>query len=101
MVMHKNVRVSGVPCDMVMLNSTTDQITLFYPLNDYFNALFKSLSTLSFTKQEERVVHYLLSNTSNKEIAAHLKISMPTLKTHLNHIYQKCKDLKTIRKELR
>ena len=44
-------------------------------------------STLS--EQEQRVLELILSNRSNKEIAAELFISLSTVKTHINNLYKK------------
>jgi LuxR family transcriptional regulator, maltose regulon positive regulatory protein len=42
-----------------------------------------------FSNRERAVLRYLPSRLSNAEIAAHLRISINTVKTHLKHIYRK------------
>jgi LuxR family maltose regulon positive regulatory protein len=42
-----------------------------------------------FSNRERAVLRYLPSRLDNAEIAAELRISINTLKTHLKHIYRK------------
>lgn len=41
------------------------------------------------SKREMEVLHYLLGNDANKQIADKLSVEMSTLKTHINTIYKK------------
>lgn len=41
------------------------------------------------SRQELRILHMLADDHTNKEIAAALSISLPTVKTHLQHIFRK------------
>jgi LuxR family maltose regulon positive regulatory protein len=41
------------------------------------------------TGGEERVLRYLPTNLSKREIAQELYVSFHTIKTHMKHIYQK------------
>jgi DNA-binding CsgD family transcriptional regulator len=43
----------------------------------------------SLTATERHVVHLLLEGRSNARIAAEMRISVPTVKSHLTHIYTK------------
>jgi LuxR family transcriptional regulator, maltose regulon positive regulatory protein len=47
----------------------------------------RSLETL--THGETRVLHYLPTNLSAREIADELYVSVNTVKTHQRHLYQK------------
>jgi LuxR family maltose regulon positive regulatory protein len=42
-----------------------------------------------FSNRERAVLRYLPSRLDNAEIAAELRVSINTLKTHLKHIYRK------------
>lgn len=44
-----------------------------------------------FTPREVDVVEWLLAGANNKKIAKELRVSLPTVKTHLLHIYEKTK----------
>jgi len=41
------------------------------------------------TPQEQKIVHYILLDKSNKEIASALFVSLSTVKTHINNLYKK------------
>ena len=45
--------------------------------------------TYELTNRELDVLEYALTGSDNKTMSKHLKISMPTLRTHLQHIYPK------------
>ena len=64
------------------------------PRTRAFSSLLKSvfgrrLHVYSLTPRETFVAELLLRGLSNKEIAAHCRISELTVKDHLKHIYQK------------
>jgi LuxR family maltose regulon positive regulatory protein len=44
---------------------------------------------LALTHGEIRVLHYLPTNLSAREIAGELYVSVNTVKTHQRHVYQK------------
>lgn len=41
------------------------------------------------TSQEQKIVHLILENKTNKEIASELFVSVSTVKTHINNLYKK------------
>lgn len=45
--------------------------------------------TASLSRREQELLNLLLRGFANKEIAAELSISLPTVKVHLQHIYAK------------
>jgi LuxR family maltose regulon positive regulatory protein len=45
--------------------------------------------SLALTHGEIRVLHYLPTNLSAREIAGELYVSVNTVKTHQQHLYQK------------
>jgi DNA-binding NarL/FixJ family response regulator len=45
--------------------------------------------TVTLTDREEEILSYLSKGYANKEIADKLVISVPTVRTHLRHIYEK------------
>jgi DNA-binding CsgD family transcriptional regulator len=71
-------------------------LILSFALNLYFifsakkKAPKSSITTTSqLTKQEQRILELLLTDQTNKNIAAALFISVSTVKTHINNIYKK------------
>ncbi|MEZ5022773.1 MAG: LuxR C-terminal-related transcriptional regulator [Chitinophagales bacterium] len=48
-----------------------------------------ALQTKCLSEKEKAVVKVICEGGSNKEIAKKMKISLNTLKTHLQHIYKK------------
>ncbi len=49
----------------------------------------RALTALGISDREEQVLQLLAEGHSNQEIADCLYISLNTVKTHLNHLYQK------------
>jgi DNA-binding NarL/FixJ family response regulator len=49
----------------------------------------KGLDTTSLTEREKEILTFLSKGFANKEIADKLQISVPTVRTHLRHIYEK------------
>lgn len=47
------------------------------------------LDTTALTERETEILAYLSKGFANKEIADKLNISVPTVRTHLRHIYEK------------
>jgi len=60
-----------------------------------FSKLYKKKKNLktnlksSLTKQEQNILHLLLEDKSNKDIADSLFVSLSTVKTHVNNVYRK------------
>jgi DNA-binding NarL/FixJ family response regulator len=53
-----------------------------------------------FTPREKELVGYLLAGKTNAQIEKKWVVSKATLKTHLNHIYQKIPELRQLREAL-
>jgi len=56
------------------------------------------IQAAELTSKEKEIVHYILKGKTNAEIKELIKVSKATLKTHLNHIYQKAEFLKGFRR---
>lgn len=48
-----------------------------------------ALDTTALTEREREILNFLSKGFANKEIADKLNISVPTVRTHLRHIYEK------------
>jgi DNA-binding NarL/FixJ family response regulator len=49
----------------------------------------RGLDTTSLTEREKEILTFLSQGFANKELADKLQISVPTVRTHLRHIYEK------------
>ncbi len=47
------------------------------------------VNTLSLTVQQERIVALLMQSKRDKDIAQALKLAVPTVRSHLERIYQR------------
>jgi DNA-binding CsgD family transcriptional regulator len=98
---HKNVFLKNQQCDVVYLNDTHTKTVFFYPLKNKLSKIKLTIDPTQFTEQESHIIDLLLKGRSNTSILNELTISISTLKTHLNHIYKKEPELKTIRNSLK
>lgn len=73
-------------------------MTVFYVADQHFNYFRNLFKKKKFTPQETEIGFLLLQRLSNAMITKKLFISVSTLKTHLNHMYQKCPELKQVRR---
>lgn len=83
------IQSNGHLIDAVLLNDQEFLTTIFYDKQDLVERKMESVKSLSLTRMEKRVLQLLLEGRSNKEIVDTLCISLSTVRTHLNHIYQK------------
>jgi LuxR family transcriptional regulator, maltose regulon positive regulatory protein len=58
-------------------------------MNDFRSAVHGRPEAPALTHGESRVLHYLPTNLSAREIAGELYLSVNTIKTHQRHLYQK------------
>ena len=63
-------------------------IALFLKLNKRTKHSKANLKS-SLTRQEQKILHLLLEDKSNKDIAEALFVSLSTVKTHVNNVYRK------------
>lgn len=65
-------------------------LNLFLLINRRAKAQKRTTSLLEkLTPQEQKIVHQILQDKSNKEIASELFVSHSTIKTHINNLYKK------------
>ncbi|MCU0553031.1 MAG: response regulator transcription factor [Leptolyngbya sp. Prado105] len=64
--------------------------TRFFQTFRFYNGqVSEAKSKLHLTEREQEVLHWLVQGASNEEIAAHLFISVATVKAHLTAIFSK------------
>lgn len=66
-------------------------LVMFYLLTHLYHASFLEEPPSGLTRCERRVLKLLADGLNNSEIARTLSISVNTVQTHLQHIYQKLK----------
>ena len=77
--------------DMSLICSDSIIITFVQKLTEKQQDAIKYYKDLALSKRELEVITWAIFGLSNAEICDKLFISKPTLRTHLNHIYQKAR----------
>lgn len=92
------VKIGEHACEFSRFPASNDKTMSVFYLTDKQVQEFRELFQKSmFTEQEMAVGLLLLQHKTNPEICAELFVSLSTLKTHLNHMYRKCPELKKVR----
>jgi DNA-binding NarL/FixJ family response regulator len=58
-------------------------------VQSFHEATSKGVDTTTLTDREREILDFLSQGFANKELADKLNISVPTVRTHLRHIYEK------------
>jgi DNA-binding NarL/FixJ family response regulator len=58
-------------------------------VRSFYEPTPKGLDTTALTEREQEILKLLSQGFANKELAEKLQISVPTVRTHLRHIYEK------------
>ena len=93
----KHAVVSGQEVQLVTIQDQHQMTTLLHPVAQEIQTIKSKLASLDLTPAELEIVDLLLEKKKNQEILDQLSIKKSTLKTHLNHIYQKAPFLKAYR----
>lgn len=93
---YKNSFLHGSFFDVTLLCSTENIITFLQPLKDKYEMALAYYRGKGLTRRETEVVSLTIKGTSNSEICKSLSISKATLRTHLNNIYRKFRDLEEV-----
>lgn len=75
--------------DILFIQKQNFEHTILVPAVREHVLKFTDIDFSRLTKRECQIAHLINSGFSNEEIRKKLCISSPTLKTHINHIYQK------------
>lgn len=86
---YSNQLFSNTPLDVMIYEKKNINITIMAPLIQQYQEDKQRLEHSSLTKREKEIAFLISKGLKNSEICQKLFISMPTLKTHLNHIYKK------------
>lgn len=90
---YKNACMHGGFFDVTLLCSTENIITFLQPLKDCYEMALAYYREKGLTKRETEVISLTIRGISNSEICKALSISRATLRTHLNNVYRKFRDL--------
>ena len=85
----KNQNFEGQYYDVFFIHDGKYITTLLYPLSGRYKADLKYFDSFKLTKKEKEVVLFIIKGLTNLEISQEMKISIATLKTHLNNLYKK------------
>ena len=90
---YRNSFLHGSFFDVTLLCSSDSIITFLQPLKDRYEMALAYYREKGLTKRETEVVSLTIRGISNLEICKTLSISKATLRTHLNNVYHKFRDL--------
>ncbi len=90
---YKNSFLHGSFFDVTLLCTSESIITFLQPLKERYDMALAYYKERGLTKRETEVVSLTIRGVSNPEICKTLSISRATLRTHLNNIYHKFRDL--------
>jgi len=91
--LYQNSEMHGDFYDVALLCSREHIITFLQPLRERHELAVKYYRGKGLTKRETEVMLFTIRGSSNSEICGQLSISNSTLRTHLNNIYNKLRDL--------
>ena len=90
---YRNSHIHGDFFDVTLLCSNENIITFLQPLKDKYEMALSYYRDKGLTRRETEVVSFTIRGISNTEICKQLSISRATLRTHLNNIYRKFRDM--------
>lgn len=90
---YKNSLINGSFNDITLLCSRERIITFLQPLKDKYEKALAYYREKGLTRRESEVIALTIQGNSNTDICENLSISRATLRTHLNNIYRKFRDL--------
>lgn len=90
---YKNSFLHGRFFDVTLLCSTQNIVTFLQPLKEKYDMALDYYRAKGLTRRETEVVSLTIKGISNSEICQSLSISKATLRTHLNNVYRKFREL--------
>ena len=90
---YKNSYMHGAFFDVTLLCSSGTLITFLQPLKEKYDMALSYCRNKGLTRRETEVVSLTIRGISNTDICKSLSITRATLRTHLNNIYHKFRDL--------
>lgn len=90
---YTNSLIHGEFFDVTLLHSVEHIITFLQPLKEKYDQALAYYRERGLTRREIDVVALTIRGITNTNICESLSISKATLRTHLNNIYRKLRDL--------
>ncbi len=90
---YKNSHIHDAFFDVTLLLSGKNIITFLQPLKDKYEQALAYYQGKGLTRRETEVVSLTIRGVTNIDICESLSISRATLRTHLNNIYRKLREL--------
>lgn len=90
---YRNSLIHGTFQDVTLLCSARRIITFLQPLREKYAMALEYFRNKGLTCRETEVVSLMVQGARNTDICERLSISKATLRTHLNNIYRKFRDL--------
>jgi DNA-binding CsgD family transcriptional regulator len=90
---YKNSYIHGNFFDVTLLCGTGSIVTFLQPLEEKYEMALSHYRDKGLTRRETEVVALAIRGVSNTRICETLSITRATLRTHLNNIYHKFRDL--------
>ncbi len=90
---YRNSFMHGAFYEVTLLCSGKNIITFLQPLKDRYDQALAYFRDKGLTHRETEVVSFMIRGASNADICQQLSISRATLRTHLNNIYRKFRNL--------
>lgn len=90
---YKNKWMHGAFFDVTLLCTEKHIITFLQPLKEKYEMALEFYKSKGLTRRETEVVSFTIRGISNTEICKRLSISRATLRTHLNNVYRKFREL--------
>jgi DNA-binding CsgD family transcriptional regulator len=90
---YNNGCVNNAFFDVTLLCSDQHIITFLQPLQEKYEAALRYYRARGLTRRQADVVSLAIQGATNADICERLSISRATLRTHLNNIYRKLRDL--------
>ena len=91
--LYSNSFINGGFYDVTLLCGSAHIITFLQPLREKYEMALAYYREKGLTKREVEVISLTIQGISNSEICRRLSISKATLRTHLNRVYHKLRDL--------
>ncbi|MFV1973664.1 MAG: LuxR C-terminal-related transcriptional regulator [Thiohalobacterales bacterium] len=90
---YRNSLIHGSFHDVTLLCSAESIITFLQPLGEKYAQALEYFRDKGLTRRETEVISLTVQGTKNTDICGQLSISKATLRTHLNNVYRKFRDM--------
>jgi len=90
---YKNSALHGSYFDVTLLCTAENIFTFLQPLADKYQMANAYYQDKGLTGREAEVMSLIVRGVTNPQICKSLSISRATLRTHLNNVYRKCREL--------